>query len=919
MAPSITRRAVGIGRAWWLAAWLCLIPPFYGPTAAAAQTGSLLGRLTDVLSGASISGARVRALDAEGSVAASALSGDDGGFILRGLRAGEYTVTVEAFGYVERERLRARVAPGVSELLSIALEPAPLPVARVVVSASRREEKILDAPAVVRVVRREQIEARPALTPAEQLRDAGADLARAGLVQANLVTRGFTNVFSGRALLLTDYRYAEVPSLALNAYHFLPVVDDDVDRIEVVHGPASAVYGPNTALGVVHIVTRSPFDAPGTSVSLLSGLRSAASPVRGSGLAAVDAGRGVGEFTVRHAGVLSPRWAYKVSGRLMRGGDWPSYDPVEDSARARAIAGGASPGQLRIGRRSFDIERWSGDARVDFRPRAGTEIVASAGVNESTNLGMTTLGYSQVEDWRYAYYQLRASHGGLFAQAFLNTSAAGSTYNLRTGVPTVDDSRVLAAQLQHTVQPVVWSRIVWGVDLRRTEPRTGGTINGRNEDDDIVDEAGVYAHTETRLGERFSVAGAFRLDHHSRLEEPVYSVRAGLTWQPQQGQSVRVFFNRAFEAPVPVNLFLDLVSADLGAFRLRALGVPEGGLPFRRDCTGGVGDLCMRSPWAPDRGAALPADAAGVWAGVMAALRALGGPDLTSIPAPPPGTVKSVLRKLDLGRGVFVDVGPDAVRDVPPLEPTITETIEAGYKGLIAHRVLVSANLHYTRKRAFLGSLTLQTPTVFFDRASLQAYLGNFVNAALAGAAATAIAGQSGSTTLRGVPAGNVVPEHALAGSPDLILSLRNHGDVDLWGGDVHADALLGDGFSVAARWAWVSRNLFPEVAIGPDTLALNAPESKVSVTGAWRAADGGAHAELGVRHNGGFAQNSGVYRGRVSSYTLLDASFGFILPFAEPVRLTVSAENLFDRRHREFVGAPELGRLLLTRLTWSF
>lgn len=59
------------------------------------------------------------------------------------------------------------------------------------------------------------------------------------------MVRGFNNIFSGGLLTLTDNRIARVPSLRLNAYNFIPVTNDDIERIEVVLGPGSAVYGPS--------------------------------------------------------------------------------------------------------------------------------------------------------------------------------------------------------------------------------------------------------------------------------------------------------------------------------------------------------------------------------------------------------------------------------------------------------------------------------------------------------------------------------------------------------------------------------------------------------------------------------------------------------------------------------------------------
>ena len=74
--------------------------------------------------------------------------------------------------------------------------------------------------------------------------------------------------------MLTDYRLAGVPSLRVNQMHWLPATDEDVDKMEVVLGPGSALYGPNTANGIVHVLTKSPLTSPGTSVTLGGGERS---------------------------------------------------------------------------------------------------------------------------------------------------------------------------------------------------------------------------------------------------------------------------------------------------------------------------------------------------------------------------------------------------------------------------------------------------------------------------------------------------------------------------------------------------------------------------------------------------------------------------------------------------------------------
>ncbi|NIQ85767.1 MAG: TonB-dependent receptor plug domain-containing protein, partial [Acidobacteria bacterium] len=83
-----------------------------------------------------------------------------------------------------------------------------------VVVVGRREEKAIDAPASVSVVPRVTVTERAALSAADHMKAVpGVDVSQGGLVQSNVVGRGFNNIFSGALLTLIDNRYASVPSL----------------------------------------------------------------------------------------------------------------------------------------------------------------------------------------------------------------------------------------------------------------------------------------------------------------------------------------------------------------------------------------------------------------------------------------------------------------------------------------------------------------------------------------------------------------------------------------------------------------------------------------------------------------------------------------------------------------------------------
>src|SRR5690606_8364592 len=163
------------------------------------------------------------------------------------------------------------------------------------------EEKILDSPNSISVVTAERIAERPAVTVTDHLKgQPGLSISNGGIVQANIVSRGFNHAFSPPMLMLQDYRSAGVPSLRVNVPFLFTGTGEDIDRIEVLQGPASALYGPNSGSGVMHVITKSPFQSQGTTLTLDGGERSMA------------------RVAGRHAGTLNEKFAFKVSGEYFR-------------------------------------------------------------------------------------------------------------------------------------------------------------------------------------------------------------------------------------------------------------------------------------------------------------------------------------------------------------------------------------------------------------------------------------------------------------------------------------------------------------------------------------------------------------------------------------------------------------------------
>jgi iron complex outermembrane receptor protein len=865
---------------------------------AVAQSGMISGRVTDADGGRPVAGATVLALAPTGTAAAGTLTNDDGQFRLS-VPAGTYTLAVRRIGYGETERRGVIVTAGSAAEVDVAITARAIELNPTIVTATRSPEKAQTAPAHAEVLTPQVIEERATLTPVDQIRSVpGVDYASTGIQAGNVVVRGFNNVFSGAMLTISDYRYATVPSLRVNTPYLVPTPNEDVGQIEVVLGPGAALYGPNAANGVMHILSKSPFESKGTTVSIGAGNRS------------------IWRGALRHAGTVGERFGYKISGQIVQGEDWPFIDPVEDSLRRQAINGGADPDTLRIGRRDFDVERWSGELRFDIRPTTTSSVIISGGrAFAGSALEMTGIGTAQAKDWSYDFIQGRWNWKRLFAQAFMNTSNTSDTYLLRTGMSVIDKSRVLVGQIQHGVDIGDRQTFIYGIDYSKTDPRTLGTINGRNEDIDEISELGGYIQSETRLSDMFDFVVAGRVDDHSELEDPVFSPRAALVFRADTGHTLRFTYNRAFNTPTTNNLFLDLIAQRIGPFNVRTIGVPQTGLQFRRNCTAvNTNTLCMKSPFTPAALGGptqyLPPDVTNFWA-VAQAIAAQAGVNITGVPRPTAAQVPTVMFARNAENQAF-QVQPGDVRDIGRLKPTITNTYEVGYNGLVAERFRIAADVYYEKKTDFVGPLIVETPTAHFAGTPLAGYLiANGIAPAQAAVAATAIAS---------TPIGVVTPDNVLTQAPELILTYRNFGDLDRWGGDLAFDALLTDRVSLTGSYSYVNKNFFPRSEVGGvSDVALNAPKNKGTLGVAYREQPTGLTVDVRGRWNDEFPMNSGVFVGTVEGYTVVDASVAYRFPFAQNTIVSLNVQNLFGNKHREFIGAPELGRLVLTQVQVTF
>lgn len=938
----------------------------FAASAATAQTGTVGGKITEQVSGTPVSGATVNASRSGGGGSASARSTSDGSYTISNLPAGTYTIQVTARIGLSPKRVDSVVVrAGQTTTLDFAMVPIARQLEQVVTTATggAAPERVQDSPNSISVVSATQIAERPSLTITDHLKAVpGLSISTGGIAQANIVSRGFNNAFSTQLLTLQDYRYANVPSLRVNVPLLFTGTNEDIDRIEVLQGPAAALYGPNSGNGVLHVITKSPFDSPGTIFTLDGGNRDL---IRGS---------------LRNAGIFADdKLAYKISGEAFTAHDFEYVDPNEPTTYPSNDPRIPPERRGQPVTHDFNVRRYSGEGRLDYRPTESTQLISTVGysmIGRAREI-TTTFGAAEARNWSYLNLQERLHHKGLFAQVFYDKSNSGNsdgqdasgTYYLRTGIPVVDRSSILAGQLQQGTK-IGRTQLVFGGEYLATRPQTEHTINGRNENNDNINEYGGYLQTTTSLTSQLDFQASARIDANSRITGSQFSPRAAIMFKPDSNNNFRVTFNRAYASPTSFSFFLDQYSGSTPApgMPVQILGnPPKTGWQYDRECNNAYAlyaNLCMRSPYVP--GQLIGVSAASAYPGFLAPQTSLGGMStleaiIRSLPVSKfgPGGEQSrqaLLQALPLIRGLTptnADVGsvlanvasanpqPLAASpgDLPALGASFSNTWEVGYKGFLGKRLGLELDAWF-QKRPAEPTTQVVNPAVLFNGAQLGQYLGAKIAASLiaqgvppatAQAQATQLA-TGYATIMAQVPVGAAAFKSPLYDQPYLVFTYQNAtGFINVAGQDLSADLLLVPGWTLSATYSHLNQNVWGDApgATPGNPLTSNTPKHRATMTLRYENQAHGYSAELRGRYADAFPVNSGVFNsynigtpipyGPVPVNAFIDASMSWVLPVRGSPRWSVSATNILDNRVPTFVGVPAIGALIMTRIQYQY
>ena len=235
----------------------------------------------------------------------------DGNFTLQSDKDFPWTIEISYTGYATKEI----TVTSNNEIVNIGLSEG-INMAEIIVQGYRGGGKADKAVASISVLSERTLKTTSDIAdPVKSLNNIpGVNIQSQSANRINISMRGSSGLFGTSVFPIMDYRSLIGPGIGTFQSDQSGISLLDLDRIQVVRGPASALYGPGVTQGVVHFITKSPIDKPGTSIELFGGE-----------LQTFGAG-------IRHATKISEKFGFKINAQYRQGNEF-TLDPnnFEDS------------------------------------------------------------------------------------------------------------------------------------------------------------------------------------------------------------------------------------------------------------------------------------------------------------------------------------------------------------------------------------------------------------------------------------------------------------------------------------------------------------------------------------------------------------------------------------------------------------
>jgi iron complex outermembrane receptor protein len=372
-----------------------------------------------------------------------------------------------------------------------------------VISVSKREERLSDAPTSVFVITSDDIRRSGATSVPEVLRLApNLQVARVSANEYAVSARGFNSSAANKLLVLIDGRSVYSPLFSGVFWDVQDVMLEDIERIEVISGPGGTVWGVNAVNGVINVITRSAAQTQGV-------------------LAAAGGGNREDRASLRYGGTFDDVVNYRVYATHLdlRNTETQAGDRKDDVAHQTQV------GFRTDWDRGGDTFMIKGDAYTgrDGQPLPGS--ISITGVH--LQLGQISLsGGNLIGRWERSL----AGGGGVSIQAYYDRTE-------RTVPPTFADSQdIVDVQLQYSASRLGAHTAVWGAEYRYGMDRVANSIYVALLPANLDQSwSSVFAQDEIALRDDLRITLGARFEHSDYAgTEFLPTARLAWKWAPNQ-------------------------------------------------------------------------------------------------------------------------------------------------------------------------------------------------------------------------------------------------------------------------------------------------------------------------------------------------------------------------------------------------
>jgi len=405
-----------------------------------------------------------------------------------------------------------------------------------VVSASRYAQSPLSAPNSTTTITAQDIRMSGVMPLADLVRRAaGVDVMQLTPSDTQVSVRGFNQRLNNKLIWLIDGRSAYLDFIGATFVNLLPVNTEDIERIEIIRGPASAVYGADAFTGVINIITKKPGSTKGGYLTAAGG----------------------NHDLIRSTGSMSDQFG--AVGVRVSGGYEQVDRNVIDTPKSRVDLAQPVSDPTTNGRRQWVDFQSKVDLGKGWTSAAGAALTqASNGVFLSTGLQRQSIAHNT------RFLQSHASisaPSGVSLRAFWNhidsdidqTASPLGQYSIPSRLNgDIIDEELTYSSAFHLLAD---HRVTIGASARQKLVKWNWLDRSRTQL-----HAAVFAQDTMTFTRWLDVHLSARVDRHPLLDL-LFSPRGSVILKPTDRQSFRLTAATAFRSPTFIESYLNAESA----------------------------------------------------------------------------------------------------------------------------------------------------------------------------------------------------------------------------------------------------------------------------------------------------------------------------------------------------------------------